>query len=84
MLNSHFGRSQIEHVQYGTAQKCFNIGDAVNFTFPAPSLEEQTAIANAMCDVDALISRLRTQLAKTVIIKTAMMQQLLTGRTRLL
>ncbi|WP_158643495.1 restriction endonuclease subunit S [Ketobacter alkanivorans] len=45
--------------------------------------EEQTAIANALSDVDALISELEKLIAKKQSIKTATMQQLLTGRTRL-
>lgn len=48
---------------------------------PAP--HEQTAIANALSDVDALISELEKLIAKKQAIKTATMQQLLTGRTRL-
>jgi type I restriction enzyme S subunit len=46
-------------------------------------IEEQTAIANALSDVDALISKLEYLIAKKQSIKTATMQQLLTGRTRL-
>ncbi len=48
-----------------------------------PPLQEQTAIANALSDVDALISELEKLIAKKQAIKTATMQQLLTGRTRL-
>ncbi|WP_341327931.1 restriction endonuclease subunit S [Methylotuvimicrobium sp. KM2] len=48
-----------------------------------PPIEEQTAIANALSDVDALISVLEKLIAKKQAIKTATMQQLLTGRTRL-
>ena len=54
------------------------------FTIPAPSCrEEQIAIANTLSDVDALISSLDALIAKTQAIKTATMQQLLSGRTRL-
>lgn len=49
----------------------------------APVGKEQTAIANALSDVDALISELEKLIAKKQAIKTATMQQLLTGRTRL-
>ena len=48
-----------------------------------PPLSEQTAIANAFSDVDALIAELEKLIAKKQAIKTATMQQLLTGRTRL-
>lgn len=44
---------------------------------------EQTAIATALSDVDALISGLESLIAKKQAIKTATMQQLLTGKTRL-
>ena len=52
------------------------------FCFPRTK-KEQTAIANALSDVDALISELEKLIAKKQAIKTATMQQLLTGRTRL-
>lgn len=57
--------------------------DFVNFEFIAPTKEEQTAIATALSDVDALITGLESLIAKKQAIKTATMQQLLTGKTRL-
>lgn len=48
-----------------------------------PPKSEQTAIANALSDVDALIGEQEKLIAKKQAIKTATMQQLLTGRTRL-
>lgn len=48
-----------------------------------PPLKEQTAIANALSDVDALLTELEKLIAKKQAIKTATMQQLLTGKTRL-
>lgn len=83
LMNSKIGKTQIEGVQYGTAQKQFNIVDAVDFLFPFPSKKEQTIIANALSDVDTLISELEKLIAKKQAIKTATMQQLLTGKTRL-
>ena len=49
----------------------------------APSSAEQTAIANALSDVDALIAALEKLINKKSAVKTAAMQQLLTGRKRL-
>lgn len=83
LMNSKIGRERIEGVQYGTAQKQFNIVDAIDFLFPFPSKPEQTAIANALSDVDALLMELENLIAKKQAIKTATMQQLLTGKTRL-
>ncbi|MGI2119396.1 restriction endonuclease subunit S [Shewanella oncorhynchi] len=48
-----------------------------------PILKEQTAIANALSDIDALLSELKKLIAKKQAMKTATMQQLLTGKTRL-
>ena len=50
---------------------------------PLPSIEEQTAIATALSDVDNLIQSLEKLIAKKEAIKTGTMQQLLTGKTRL-
>jgi type I restriction enzyme S subunit len=48
-----------------------------------PHSEEQTAIAAVLSDMDADLSALESRLAKTRAIKQGMMQELLTGRTRL-
>ncbi len=53
------------------------------FLLVLPPIHEQTAIANALSDVDALILEQEKLIAKKQAIKTATMQQLLTGRTRL-
>jgi restriction endonuclease S subunit len=45
--------------------------------------DEQTAIATVLSDMDAEITALETRRAKTRALKQAMMQELLTGRTRL-
>lgn len=54
-----------------------------NFNFLKPPKVEQTAIANALSDVDALIAALESLINKKSAIKTAAMQQLLTGKKRL-
>lgn len=45
--------------------------------------DEQTAVATVLSDMDAEITALETRRAKTRALKQAMMQELLTGRTRL-
>lgn len=82
-MNSPFGRRRVASVQYGTAQKQFNISDAVNFVYAVPPLAEQRAIAEALSDVDGLLGALDALIAKKRAIKQAAMQQLLTGKTRL-
>lgn len=53
------------------------------FEIPLPPLTEQKAIASTLADADDLISTLERLIAKKRAIKEGMMQQLLTGRTRL-
>ncbi len=55
-----------------------------NLEFEIPPLEEQRAIAAVLSDMDAEISALEQRRDKTLAIKRGMMQQLLTGRVRLL
>ncbi|HWL43224.1 MAG TPA: restriction endonuclease subunit S [Ilumatobacter sp.] len=54
-----------------------------SITLALPSVDEQSAIAAALRDADAEISALERRLAKARVVKTGMMQQLLTGRIRL-
>lgn len=67
----------------GGAQQSLNR----NFIYPieisVPPLPEQRAIAAALSDVDALLVKLDALIAKNRDLKTAAMQQLLTGQTRL-
>ncbi|HMM05933.1 MAG TPA: restriction endonuclease subunit S [Clostridiales bacterium] len=49
-----------------------------------PSLKEQSAIASLLFDMDAEIEQLEKKLAKYRLIKEGMMQELLTGRIRLI
>ncbi|MFO1001391.1 MAG: restriction endonuclease subunit S [Planctomycetaceae bacterium] len=51
---------------------------------PLPSAAEQTAIASVLSDMDAELSALEQRLAKTRALKQGMMQELLTGKTRLI
>ena len=53
------------------------------FSIPVPPLPEQTAIAAILTDMDAELSALEARRDKTLALKQAMMQELLTGRTRL-
>ncbi len=48
-----------------------------------PQLDEQIAIATVLTDMDAEVVALEQRLAKTRALKQGMMQELLTGRTRL-
>lgn len=50
---------------------------------PLPTIEEQTAIAAVLSDMDAEIDAIEAKLAKARQVKQGMMQELLTGRIRL-
>jgi type I restriction enzyme, S subunit len=77
LMNSPTGMRQVQSVQYGTAQKQFNISDAVSFLFPVPPAAEQGMIAKALCDVDALVDSLEQLIAKKRHIKQGAMEELL-------
>lgn len=57
--------------------------DMKNFMLRLPSYDEQTAIATILSDIDAETAALETKLAKARQVKQGMMQELLTGRIRL-
>lgn len=82
ILSDPFQR-KIQEEMSGNAITRLTLQKINNLKFFVPSLKEQTAIANALSDVDALISELEKLIAKKQAIKTATMQQLLTGKTRL-
>lgn len=69
--------------QQGT-QSNLNKGIVQDFEILLPPTAEQTAIATVLSDIDAELSALEARLTKTRAIKQGMMQELLTGRTRLL
>ena len=75
----------IEIIFRGNAnQASITLEDLFNYKIPLPAyLEEQKAIAKALSDVDELIVSLEKLIAKKREIKTATMQQLLTGKKRL-
>ena len=58
--------------------------DFIGFEFETPPIEDQQAIAKVLSDMDSDISALEQRRDKTKAIKQAMMQELLTGRIRLL
>ncbi len=57
--------------------------DVKKYLLPIPPKQEQTTIATALSDIDDLIGSLEKLITKKEAIKTATMQQLLTGQTRL-
>jgi type I restriction enzyme S subunit len=68
--------------QQGT-QANLNKGMVQDFRLGLPAVEEQAAIAAVLSDMDAELAALEARRDKTRALKQAMMQELLTGRTRL-
>ena len=78
-----FKNIKLGHLVETTALPSLSSRDIGQKKMAFPAMEEQAIIANALSDVDVLITELEKLIAKKQAIKTATMQQLLTGRTRL-
>lgn len=74
---------EIERATSSTTVKHLSHGDVEGIIKPLPSVAEQTAIATILSDMDTELTELETRLAKTRQLKQGMMQELLTGRIRL-
>ena len=68
----------------GTTHKRISRGSLGGIRVTIPQLDEQTAIATILSDMDTELAALESRLAKARQIKQGMMQELLTGRIRLL
>jgi type I restriction enzyme S subunit len=74
---------QLDDILTGSAINNLNAKDIDELKFAFPSLAEQRAIAEVLSDMDAEIEALEAKRAKYESIKQGMMQELLTGKTRL-
>ena len=68
----------------GTKQQSYTANIVKILPIIVPPLPEQRAIASVLSDMDAEISALENRLKKTRALKEGMMQELLTGRIRLI
>lgn len=75
--------AKIDDLGSGSTVKGISLTELKRLPFPVMALPEQTAIATVLADMDADLTALESRLAKTRAIKQGMMQELLTGRTRL-
>jgi len=80
---SELGQKQIDSFQAGGNRQGLNFGQIRSFIIPLPPPPDQRAIAEALSNVDGLLGALEALIAKKRAIKQGMMQQLLTGRVRL-
>lgn len=79
-----FNQTQIESLGSGSTVKGIRLEQFKNISINYPLKAEQQAIATVLSDMDAEIDALTQKLAKSRQIKQGMMQELLTGRIRLL
>jgi type I restriction enzyme S subunit len=83
-INSvHFRKKAIE-ASTGSTRQRIGLVELKQLPFIAPPLDEQTAIAEVLSDMDEELSALEQRRDKTRALKQGMMQQLLTGRRRLI
>lgn len=80
---SHHGQEQIQGLMSGNAITRLTLAKIRALHFPSASFAEQTAIASVLSDMDAEIAALEKRRDKTRLLKQGMMQELLTGRIRL-
>jgi type I restriction enzyme S subunit len=82
-FKSQLCAQMIERWAGGAAQPNLGAQDLSKFRIRLPSIPEQIAIAAVLTDMDAELTALEQRLTKTRALKQGMMQELLTGRTRL-
>ena len=92
LLNNFFGYlfetqmiwRQLLSITQGSSNININAGNIKALTIPLPDTEEQHTIATVLSDMDTELVALEQRRDKTRALKQGMMQELLTGRTRLL
>ncbi|WP_006522986.1 restriction endonuclease subunit S [Desulfoscipio gibsoniae] len=82
-INSPIFRMLAENASTGSTRKRIGLNELRNLELVIPPIAEQTRIATILSDMDAEIAALEAKLVKYKQIKQGMMQNLLTGRIRL-
>lgn len=82
-LRSTQGRELMKSLAQGSTRYNLSKTALLRASFRLPALPEQTAIAEVLSDMDAELVALVQRRDKTCALKQGMMQELLTGRTRL-
>jgi type I restriction enzyme S subunit len=83
ILNSSAVKNQM--LQLAVGMKVYGVSKTqlIKVKLPLPTLTEQKAIAQILSDMDTEITKFESKKAKHQAIKQGMMQELLTGKTRL-
>ncbi len=84
-LNSSLGHRVIEDLQTSGGRNNLNVSDFEKYTLSFPSdIDEQKAIITVLSDMDNEIRTLEEKLNKFQKVKQGMMEELLTGKVRLM
>lgn len=81
---THVARNEIAELAQGTTIHHLYGKDLKGLSLSLPHHTEQSAIASVISDMDAELTALEARREKTRAIKQGMMQELLTGKTRLI
>jgi type I restriction enzyme S subunit len=76
-------KNSVRNVAVGQTMASLNTQILKGISVVLPSLREQSAIAEVLMEIDEELSMLRERRKKTQALKQGMMQELLTGRVRL-
>jgi type I restriction enzyme M protein len=82
-MRSNSGRELVKSLAQGSTRYNLSKTALLKLRIALPSIEEQRAIVGIISDLDAEIQALEQRRSKTAELKQGMMQELLTGRTRL-
>lgn len=84
VMNSRLVRQQVEVVQYGAAQKQFNIADAIEFWMFRPPLSEQAIIAEFVEEQSSIFDELAAESENSMAIlqerRSALISAAVTGK----
>ena len=83
-INSIYFRQKAIDASTGSTRLRIGLQDLKKLPMIAPPLAEQKAIAEILSDMNEEIAKLKQKHDKYTAIKQGMMQELLTGKTRLL
>ncbi|AKB65693.1 restriction endonuclease subunit S [Methanosarcina mazei] len=81
-VNSDNGKRQVLEGQGGLAQQHFNVGEMRTLLVKVPDISEQEKIERILILQSSVLEDLTRTLQKLFSLKTALMQDLLTGKTR--
>jgi type I restriction enzyme S subunit len=79
-INSDSGKNQVLRKQGGLAQQHFNVGELKQLLVSLPAVDEQERISAVLHGQDLILRREREEAAKLKLLKSGLMQNLLTGK----